>query len=145
MPNNAHVYFKGTVTQEPKTGTGDNGDSWMKVNVAVRTTKKQKDNPQYYASDYYGVSLNKYLTKSWLDKVKVKSEVLVSGTMCMGEPWQDRNGNWNINPIVYASDFEVVGEKPNFDNSGRANASAQHSNQSAADNSQQATDDEMPF
>lgn len=138
MPNNAHVYFKGTVTQEPKTGTAENGTSWMKVNVAVRTTKKQKDNPQYTASDYYGVSLNKFLTDSWIGKVKIKSEVLVSGTMCMGEPWQSRDGTWNVNPIVYATDFEVIGEHPNYNNTGKASAPAQKAEQPA-------NDDEAPF
>lgn len=124
MANKAHVVLRGTVMSEPKTGTSQNGSTTLKLNVAVITSKKDPNpkNPKFpYVSDYYNVTAYGAVAENAqkFSGIKQGSKVIVIGNMCMGEPYQTKDGRTLISPLVTASELEVIGQS-NF--SGKSNS-----------------------
>ena len=124
MANKAHVVLRGTVMSEPKTGTSQNGSTTLKLNVAVITSKKDPTpkNPKFpYVSDYYNVTAYGAVAENAMkfSGIKQGSKVIVIGNMCMGEPYQTKDGRTLISPLVSASELEVIGQS-NFSNKSNA-------------------------
>ena len=139
MSNQAHVVLRGTVMQEPQTSQTSTNKTWLKINLAVQTTKKQ-ENSQYPASDYYNINVYDKYAESLIGRIKTKTKLLVIGDMYMSEPWQDRNGNTHISPNVNASIVEIM-------SGGNYNNNRTYSNNNNNNNNQQSqtTDEEAPF
>ena len=137
MSNQAHVILRGTVMQEPQVSQTSTNKTWMKINLAVQTTKKQ-ENSQYPASDYYSVNVFDRYAENLIGKIKAKTKLLVIGDMYMSDPWNDRNGNTHISPTVNANIIEIT-SGGNYSNYNKNN----NNNQQAA--AVQATDEEAPF
>ena len=115
MANKAHVVLRGTVMSEPKTGTSQNGSATLKLNVAVITSKKDPNpkNPKFpYISDYYNVTAYGAVAENAQKFANVRqgSKVIVIGDMCMGEPYQTKDGRTLISPMVTAGTIEVIGQ-----------------------------------
>jgi single stranded DNA-binding protein len=139
MPNNAHVTLVGTVMQEPKNSQTSTNQTWLKINLAVQTTKKDPNpkNPKYpYLSDFYNVNVYGKQAENLMDKVKSGSKLVVIGEMYMGEPWQDRQQQTHITPTVTANNITIV-------SSGNTNRTYNNSNTN--NNTQPETEEEAPF
>ena len=109
MANDAHVAMVGTVMADPKSRQV-NDSTVLDIRLAVTTTKKQEGS-QYPASDFYDVKVWGKLGERLMQTVKAKSKLFVTGDMYMGEPWQDRDGNTHINPIVRADSIKDLTPK----------------------------------
>ena len=139
MPNNAHVTLVGTVMQEPKNAQTSTNSTWLKINLAVQTTKKDPNpkNPKYpYLSDFYNVNVYGAQAEKLLDKIKSGSKLVVFGEMYMGEPWQDRQQQTHITPTVTASNI-IITSSGNYNKNNNANTNT--------NNSQPETEEEAPF
>ena len=126
MANNAHVTLYGNVIQEPKNATTSTNQTWLKINLAVMTTKKDPNpkNPKFpYLSDYYNVNVYGKYAESFIGKIKSGAKLVVMGEMYMGEPWKDREGNTHITPSVTASSIIVAsnGSTNNYNNNRNTN------------------------
>ena len=109
MSNQAHVILRGTLLQAPKTDKTSSGSPWLKLSVAVRTTK-QKEGAKYPESDFYNVNVFGKYAETLAPSLKMKSRVLVIGDMYMGEPYKNRDGEMRISPVVTATTVEVIGD-----------------------------------
>lgn len=123
MPNKAHVILRGTVMQEPKSSLTSTGKTWLKINLAVQTTKKQEGS-QWPASDFYNVNVYGTQAEGLMGKIVAKSKLLVIGDMYMGEPYTTREGKTTISPIVNATEIEITSGGNFTRNSNTAKAAA---------------------
>lgn len=135
MANNATVFLSnGTVIQEPKTSQTSTNSTWLKLSVAVTTTKQQPGS-KYPASDIYNVNVYGKTAEYLIGKIKLKTKINVVGDMYMGEPWQDREGKTHISPVVTANKVDII-SGGNFQNNNNNN---NNTNQTAP------ADEEAPF
>ena len=108
MANKATVFIRqGVVMQEPKTSQTSTNSTWLKLNVAVQTTKKQEGS-QYPASDFWNVNVFGKAAEALLGKIHAKTKIDIVGDMYMGEPWTSRDGKTNITPICNATSIDIV-------------------------------------
>ena len=114
MANKAHVILRGTVMQEPKTAQTSTGQTWLKINLAVQTTKKDPapKNPKFpYMSDYYNVNVYGKYAETLLPSIRNQTRLVVIGDMYMGEPYTSKStGKVTVVPVVTASTVEVIGQ-----------------------------------
>ena len=121
MANKAHVMIRqGRVMQEPKTKQTSNNQTWMSINLAVTTTKKQ-ENSQYPASDFWNINIFGKTAEGLVGKIHAKTVIDVIGDMYMGEPWTDRDGKVHITPTCNAQSVDIISGGTTGNNSNNSN------------------------
>ena len=122
MANDAHVSMVGTVIADP-TNKQFNNTTVLSIKLAVTTTKKQ-ENSQYPASDIYDVSMWGKQAEYYIDKIKMKTRLWVTGDMMMGEPWTDRQNVTHVTPRVNVNSIKVLSGGGNYNNRNAASTEA---------------------
>jgi len=133
MANDAHVSLVGRVSKEPSQKQV-NGSTVLNLSVAVNTTKKAPAGSKFpYLSDFYEVSVWGKMADYLLGKVNQGSNVWVNGTLIIGEPWKDREGNEHMSLRVTASDVKILG------------AASYNSNRTVTQTANEIANEEAPF
>ena len=137
--NEARINIDGVVMQEPKVAQYQNGNPYMRMNVAVKTTKKQ-EGAQYVDSDYYSVTLNGKLCEWNMGKIRKGNTVSVEGGFCMGQPYLSNTDNkYHVSGLIDANYIKITGMRNMGGNSGNYqnnNNNYQNNNQDYQDKQQ---------
>ena len=124
MANNATVSLYGTVTNDPTNQQTKNNNTWLKLKVAVQTTKPSNDVKFPHKSDFYDVNMFGKFAETIQPTVKKGCKVYIVGDLQMGEPWTGQNGETHVTPQVYANKL-IVASGGNWNNGAAAPAEAQ--------------------
>lgn len=106
MANDARVSLYGRVIAEPRNSQVNNS-TVVSFPLAVKTTRKQEKNPEYYDDDIYQISVWGKPSEYLVSNLHTGATMVVNGDLMM-RSFKDRNGNERQQLACKADWFKVV-------------------------------------